>query len=93
MMTILVGPCMFVAPLAAVLAILAIPLWPVAILFVGVTWLLVWPLEQLLIAMGVRSDNAWSRSIARLFMTVLKPWTYFDPPATTGSNDVPGAPE
>jgi hypothetical protein len=79
-MAVLVGPCMLVAPLVAVVAILCIPLWPVAIVVVGMAWLVVWPLEQLARRAGSVAVAGWSARVAKAFVTVLKPWNYFDPP-------------
>ena len=79
-MPLLLGPCTLLAPLVLVVAILAVPLWPVALALVGVTWLLVWPVERLLGALGVSVMQGWSLSIGRLFRVLLTPWTYFDPP-------------
>ena len=72
---------MLLAPLVLVLAILAVPLWPVALALVGAAWCIVWPVERLLGALGVAAMRGWSTRIGRLFRTLLTPWTYFDPPA------------
>ncbi|MFI5310660.1 MAG: hypothetical protein ACHQQ3_05475 [Gemmatimonadales bacterium] len=79
-MVVLIGPCMFLAPLVLVVALLAIPLWPVAIVLIGACWLAVWPLERLVALAGFRGMRGWSAAIARLFVTVLRPWDYFDAP-------------
>ncbi len=71
---------MLLAPLVAVLAILALPLWPVAIVLVGAAFLLIWPVERLLGLMGTRWMSGWSAAVGRAFMLVLRPWRYFDPP-------------
>ena len=82
-MTLLLGPCMLLAPAVFVLAILAVPLWPVALALVGVTWLVVWPLEQLLGALGIAATQGWCSKIGRLFRVLLTPWKYFDPPSSS----------
>ena len=76
----LIGPCMVVAPLVAVGFILAIPLWPVLVLLSGFGWLLAATLEQMLRIVGVRATDGWGLAARRLFLAILTPWTYFDPP-------------
>lgn len=80
-MPLLLGPCTLLAPLVLLVAILAIPLWPVALVVIGATWLVVWPIEHLLRALGVSAMQGWHTKIGRLFRTLLTPWTYFDPPS------------
>lgn len=46
-MALAIGPCMFLAPLVAVLLIVAIPLWPVALALLAALLIVTWPLEQL----------------------------------------------
>lgn len=79
-MPLLLGPCMLLAPFVLVLAILAVPLWPVALAAVGLCWLIVWPLERLFAALGRRTLQGATVKIGRLFRTLLTPWTYFDSP-------------
>ena len=71
---------MLLAPLVAVLAILALPLWPVAIVLVGAAFLLIWPVERLLGLLGTRWMSGWSAVVGRAFMLALRPWRYFDAP-------------
>lgn len=80
-MTLLLGPCTLLAPLVLILAIAAVPLWPVALVLVGAAWCVVWPAERLLGAIGVTAMQGWTASIGRLFRALLTPWTYFDPPS------------
>src|SRR5262245_33486900 len=69
---LLIGPCMFAAPLVILLIPIAIVLWPVAIVGLVVAWILLWPLA----AVGVlRGAHDW---VGATFLTVLTPWTYFD---------------
>lgn len=75
---ILIGPCMLLAPLVAVLVVIALPLWPVAIAVLGVLWLVVWPLERATTLVGLRVMRGWSRAVGRTFYFVLKPWVYLD---------------
>lgn len=42
-MIVLIGPCMFVAPLMILLVPVAIVLWPVAVVVLGVGYLAIWP--------------------------------------------------
>ena len=77
-MTILIGPCMLLAPLVAVLAVLALPLWPVAIVIVATTWLLVWPIERVTALCGLRFMQGWSVALGHTLYYVVKPWAYLD---------------
>jgi hypothetical protein len=78
MLTILLGPCIVLAPLIAVLALLALPLWPVAIVLLGLLWLLVWPMEHLALVLGLRDHAGVSDTLRRWFLNVLRPWVYFE---------------
>ncbi len=80
---------MLVAPLVAVLAILALPLWPVAIVVAAALWLVVWPLERLLPHVGLRFMQGWSTFLARTLRYVVKPWVYLDEryPRVTSPDD------
>ena len=69
---------MLLAPLVAVLAILALPLWPVAIALLGVVWLLLWPLERVISFTGAPAMRGWSAAVGRVFYIVLKPWVYIE---------------
>lgn len=75
---ILIGPCMLLAPLVAVLAFLAVPFWPVAIVLVATAWLVVWPLEHGLALAGVQLMQGWSAWVARTLYNVVKPWVWLD---------------
>jgi hypothetical protein len=88
-MALAIGPCMFLAPLVFVLALLMIPLWPVAIILAGVIWLVVWPIDQLLVLAGVRSAGGASRRVNRWLRVAVTPWTLFALPKRVPS---PGAP-
>jgi hypothetical protein len=80
-MPLLLGPCMFLAPLVMVLAILAIPLWPVVLVALGAAWLIVWPVEFLARALGVHAIDGTAKKLGGWFRFMLTPWTYFDVPA------------
>ncbi|MEO6447522.1 MAG: hypothetical protein ABIZ91_05930 [Gemmatimonadaceae bacterium] len=75
---ILFGPCMLAAPLVAVIAILALPLWPVAIVVLGVLRILWWPVERVATALDQAWAREWSATLARWYQAVLKPWVYFE---------------
>ena len=78
-MILLIGPCMFLAPLVVLLIPLFVVLWPPVLLLTGLTWLLVWPFAAV---------GQWSRAraaqatLGRWFRMLLTPWTYFDVPPT-----------
>jgi hypothetical protein len=80
-MPLLLGPCMFLAPLVMVLAILAIPLWPVVLVALGAAWLIVWPAAFLARALGIHSLDVAAAKLGGWFRFMLTPWTYFDVPA------------
>jgi hypothetical protein len=75
----LAGPCIMFAPLVFVVMALAFPLWPVAIVAVGLLWCLVWPLERLFKALGIGAMSGWSNHVAYWFIITLKPKYFFDP--------------
>lgn len=80
----LIGPCMFVAPIAAVLAILALPLWPVAIVLLAILWVLVAGLERVTTKLGIGVMTGWTKKVGHWLHFSLKPWHYFDPPWKRG---------
>lgn len=89
---ILIGPCMFVAPLLVLLIPVALVLWPPSLLLTGLAWLVLWPFargdEK---SAGVRAH----RKVGRWFRTLLTPWTYFDVPKVPplpGGKRAPAAP-
>ena len=75
-----IGPCMFVAPLVFVLALLAIPLWPVAIVVLSALWLVAWPLEHLALLFGLRGMRGASAKVGKWWRFIVAPWKLFDPP-------------
>jgi hypothetical protein len=79
-MALAIGPCMFVAPLVFVLALLLIPLWPVAIVLAAALWLVVWPVDQLFLLVGVRGAGGASRRVSRWLRVVVTPWVLFELP-------------
>ncbi|HVZ49314.1 MAG TPA: hypothetical protein VG916_11060 [Gemmatimonadaceae bacterium] len=81
-MILLIGPCMFVAPLLVVLVPVAIVLWPPTLVLLGVLWLLVWPFAAVAGGDGTAGIARAHRTIGRWFRTLLTPWTYFDAPKT-----------
>ena len=83
-MIVLIGPCMFVAPLLILLLPVAVVLWPVVLLAVGVAYLLLWPAAILSSRLGARWLPARHVAIGRWFVTLLRPWRYFDPPSREG---------
>jgi hypothetical protein len=78
MTLLLIGPCMFAAPLVVLLVPLALILWPPTLILLGVAYLVVWPFAAASAdGSGVRRAHTW---LGNSFLTVLTPWTYFDPP-------------
>ena len=85
-MVVLIGPCMFLAPLVVLLLPVAAVLWPPVLLLVGLAWLLLWPFASFCARRGWPWLPARHRTLRRWFVTLLKPWNYFDAPP-------PGAPK
>jgi hypothetical protein len=79
-MIVLIGPCMFVAPLLAPLVPLAVVLWPIVLFVLGVFYVLLWPLALISSWLGGRWLPARLATIRRWFVFMLRPWKYFDPP-------------
>jgi len=79
-MQLLIGPCIFAAPVVALLAIVLLPFWPVAIILLGLARLLFWPVERIVSASGGTWATAWSNRMRMWFAYVVRPWKYFDPP-------------
>jgi hypothetical protein len=71
-----IGPCMFLAPLVFVLAILALPLWPVALVVLAVLFVVLWPIEQLATRLGARWFAGKSGAVGHAFLVVARPWRY-----------------
>ena len=69
---------MLLAPLVAVLALLAVPVWPVAIAVISVLWLLIWPLERAARLVGLAAFRGWTARIGRALFIVAKPWAYLN---------------
>lgn len=75
----LIGPCIVAAPVVGVVAILALPLWPVAIVVVGIVRLPVWILARL--SPSSRWATRFDQRLGSAFKLVLRPWSWFDPPS------------
>lgn len=84
---LLIGPCMFVAPLLVLLIPLMVVLWPVVLAVLGAAWIVLLP-----VAAGVRlaagTYPLWHRKLGGWFVYMLRPWQYFDvPPAKQPPDD------
>lgn len=79
-MIVLIGPCMFVAPLMILLVPVAIVLWPVAVVVLGVGYLAIWPFALVATRMGDAWLPARHRWVGKWFLVVLRPWNFFDLP-------------
>lgn len=77
--TLLIGPCMFLAPLVVLLVPVAIVLWPPAFALTGVAWLVLWPIASIP-ALRPTAVGRTHAALGRWFSMLLTPWTYFDPP-------------
>lgn len=79
-MALAIGPCMFVAPLVPIIALLLLPLWLLALVVTTVVWLLVWPVDRLLAAIGVPGAGRAAAALTRWLVKVATPWRIFDLP-------------
>ena len=86
-MIVLIGPCMFVAPLLVLLVPVAVVLWPVVLLVLGVLCVLLWPLALISSWLGGHWLPARLATIGRWFVFMLRPWKYFDPPKRPAPQD------
>jgi hypothetical protein len=85
-MIVLIGPCMFAAPLLVLLVPVAVVLWPVVLVALGASYLLLWPAAILSSRLGYPRLRDGHAAIGRWFVTCLRPWNYFDIP---GNDTVP----
>jgi hypothetical protein len=76
---------MFVAPLLAPLVPVAVVLWPIVLLVLGVAYLLLWPFAAISSWLGGRWLPARLATVQRWFVFMLRPWQYFDPPKRSRS--------
>jgi len=81
---VLVGPCMFAAPLLVVLLPVALVLWPVVLVILGAGYVLLWPWALLSARLGGSWLPARLSTLGRWFRFMLTPWRYFDPPRKAG---------
>ena len=99
-MVVAIGPCFLLAPVVAVLAVLAIPLWPVCLAVLLVLLLVIWPIEQIGTRLGIGALRGASARVWGWLRWMSTPWNWFDLPsarpadnatAPRGSTE-PGAP-
>lgn len=88
-MALAIGPCMFVAPLVPIIALLLLPLWLLALVVTTVAWLLVWPFDRLLAAIGVPGAGRAGAALTRWLVKVATPWRIFDLPSRTPPPSAP----
>jgi hypothetical protein len=74
---------MFLAPVVFLVGIVGILCWPFVVVAAVPLWLLVWPLERALVALGVTRAQGLFDGATRVMHLVAKPWTYYDVPAAT----------
>ncbi len=88
-MALAIGPCMFVAPLAAVALIVAIPLWPVALALLSALLVVTWPVEQLCRLLRIPALRGASATVWRWLDWMAKPLNWFDTPPRGARRDSP----
>lgn len=82
-MMLLIGPCMFLAPVVVLLVPIGIVLWPPTLLLVGLAWLVLWPAAAIARARHAGRPARMTRvhaTLGRWFRTLCTPWNYFDVP-------------
>ena len=79
-MVMAIGPCFFLAPVVAVLAVLAIPLWPVCLAVLLVMLIIVWPIEQIGTRLGIGALRGASARVWGWLRWMSTPWNWFDLP-------------
>ncbi len=84
-----IGPCFFVAPIVAVLAVVALVAWPFVVVGAVVPWLLTWPLERLLVALGVGAARGLFARATRVMRLLAMPWSWFDGIPRPGAAQAP----
>ena len=70
----------FLAPVFAVLFILALPFWPVAIVVVTVAWVAAWLIERAVALAGGSFMRGATAKMTILLRYVTRPWLYFETP-------------
>ena len=78
---------MFVAPLLVLLLPVAVVLWPVVLVVLGVACALLWPVATISALLGGRWLPARLATLRRWFVFMLRPWRYFDPPKQAAPQD------
>lgn len=73
-----IGPCILFAPLLIALALLAIPLWPVAIILCALWWVIAWLAEHTCRVFRIEACVGASQRAARRLQMALRPWRLFD---------------
>ncbi|MBI3504414.1 MAG: hypothetical protein HY059_06200 [Proteobacteria bacterium] len=91
-MVMLIGPCFFLAPVVAVLAVLAIPLWPVCLAVLFAMFVVVWPVEQVVTRLGVTRMRGASARVWGWLLWMSTPWNWFDLPKKAPPAVPPAAP-
>lgn len=74
------GPCTLLAPVVFLLGIVAMLCWPFVLAGLALVWLAAWPVEWLLVALGMRPARGLRAAIGRVLALVARPWNYFDVP-------------
>lgn len=91
-MILLIGPCMFAAPLVVLLIPVAMVLWLPSLALVGVAWLVVWPFATLARHRGGERVTHVHAVLAEWFVLLRAPWNYFDPPKDPPNDSLTASP-
>ncbi|MCX5765677.1 MAG: hypothetical protein NTZ43_00440 [Gemmatimonadetes bacterium] len=89
-MVLAIGPCFLLAPVVAALALLAIPLWPIALVILLVVFVLTWIVEFAGTRLGLRWWRGRSAAVWRAFLWMRTPWNWFDAPKPPRSTETAG---
>lgn len=79
-MVLAIGPCFLLAPVVAALALLAIPLWPIALVLLLIVFILTWTVELVGTRLGLTRLRGRSAAVWRAFIWLRTPWNWFDAP-------------
>ncbi len=81
------GPCFLLAPLVVVAVIIAIPLWPVAMVLLSALLLVTWPLEHLCALLRIPAFRGATVRVWGWLKWMSKPFNWFDKPVAAQRPD------
>ena len=88
-----IGPCVILAPVVFVVAIVGMLCWPFVVFAAVALWGFSWIVERVFMALGVSGAAGLFARTTRVMRLVAKPWTYYDAPGTPAADDTIAAPK